>query len=278
MQHSYFFNSIEGDRLYDATDFAAFFSGLLTNGVFPLPGNGLQVMANGDMTITVNPGKAWINGHVYTNDLNVSILTLACDAADTLLDRIDRVVIRFSTSERAIVAALKKGTPASSPTPPALQRDSAGIYELGIADILVTHGVTTITQTLITDLRMNSVHCGWVNSLIQADTTSIFNQYQAWYTSKKNVYDSDFATWSAAQQAAYAAWYQNLTTTEQNQIDQLEIAFQTDWNTWFATVKDALDGSTAGNLLAQITAVPKIYRGSTAPAAPRSIDFWFKEV
>ncbi len=248
MQHSGFFISIAGDRRYQASDYAAYFSTLVSNGVFPVPGTGLGVITNNDMTVTVNSGKAWINGYIYHND---SELVLTCDPAESILDRIDRVVIRFSITDRSIVAVVKKGIPGSSPVAPTLQRDN-DIYELGIADMFILHGSTMISQVVITDLRMNTTYCGWVNSLIQADTTSIFNQYQAWFN--------------------------QLVITGQAQIDELESELQSDWDIWFADVQSQLSGDIAANLLLQIQAIPRVYRGSTDPVSTRAIDFWFKEV
>jgi hypothetical protein len=259
VEKSSFFNSVNGDRKYKASDFAEFFNSLLTNGVFPNPSTNLQVIANNNMTVTVKAGKAWINGYVY---INYSDLILPIEVADGVLNRIDRIVLRMDTVGRAINAAVKKGTLASTPMAPALQRDADG-YELGIADIYGGKGVTSINQSNITDLRLNTTYCGVVNSLIQADTTAIFNQYQDWYNSKKNQYDTDIATW---------------TQQEQTNLINMEQEFQSDFNTWFATVQNALSGDVAGNLLNKINVIPKIYRGTTAPTTPTAIDFWFKEI
>lgn len=248
MEKSSFFNSINGDRKYKASDFAEFFNSFLTNGVFPNPSTNLQAIANGNMTLTIRSGKAWINGYVYIND---SDLPLSISAADGVLNRIDTVVVQFSTNNRNIKTVIKKGTAASSPVAPALQRD-ADIYEIGIANIYVAVGATDITQANVTDLRLNTSYCGIVNSLIQADTTAIFNQYQSWFNTKTSQYQSDIST--------------------------MKSQFQSDFNTWFASVQAALGDDVAGNLLNKINAIPKVYRGTIAPTSPTSIDFWFKEI
>ncbi|MDF1512157.1 hypothetical protein PZE06_29420, partial [Robertmurraya sp. DFI.2.37] len=51
-----------------------------------------------------------------------------------------------------------------TPLAPELQRD-ADIYELGIADVYIGAGVTSISQANITDQRGNSNLCGTVNNL-----------------------------------------------------------------------------------------------------------------
>lgn len=233
-EKSSFFNSVNGDRKYQASDFAEFFNSLVTNGIFPNPSTNLQVLANDNMTVTVKTGPAWINGYHYLND---SDLILPIEVADGVLSRIDRIVIKLDTVARNITAVVKKGTFASSPVAPALQRD-ADAYELGIADIYVGKGVTSISQANITDLRMNTTYCGWVNSLIQVDTTAIFDQYLDWYNTKTSQYESDMAS---------------LETTYQNDIDAMEAQFQTDFTTWFEAIQGQLSGDVAANLANQIT-------------------------
>jgi len=208
MEKSGFFNGISGDRKYKASDFAEYFNSFITNGVFPNPSSNLQVIANNNMTISLKSGKAWINGYIY---INTDDLILSIDPADGTLNRIDRIVLKYDTVNRIITAQVKKGTFASSPTAPALQRD-ADAYELGIADINVAKGIVSIPQSNITDTRLNTSLCGIVNSLIQADTTTLLNQYESGMQNK-------------------------------------EAQFTQDFNTWFATIRAALDGDTAGNLL-----------------------------
>lgn len=230
MEKSSFFNSVAGDRKYDASMFAAYFNSFITNGVFPNPGTNLQVIANNNMTVTVSVGKGWINGYFYLND---AILILPLDVADGVLNRIDRVVLQFNTVGRSITAKVKKGTFASTPVAPTLQRD-ADAYELALGDVYVGAGVVSVVGANITDQRMNTALCGWVNSLIQADTTAIFNQYQAWFTAQSGTYNA--------------------------QMIANEATFQAQFNDWFATVQDMLAGDIAGNLANQITALAGVGR------------------
>ena len=111
MEKSSFFNSVDNDRVYDASSFANFFNSLLTNGVLPASTN-LQIISNDDMTVTTKQGKAFINGYLYNND---SDLILSVDVADGVLNRIDSVVVQMSTTGREIKTIIKKGTFASTP-------------------------------------------------------------------------------------------------------------------------------------------------------------------
>lgn len=173
-EKSLFFNSVNGDRKYLATDFADYFSKFITNGFFPGELN-LKVIADaGDMSFVVKAGTAYIDGYMYNN---TSDLRLSVDVADGVLNRIDRVVVQLSFIDRQIRTIIKKGVLASSPVAPSVQRD-ADIYELGIATISVPAGTTTLTQSSITDTRGDITVGGIVNNLFaeanaQASNVSI---------------------------------------------------------------------------------------------------------
>lgn len=187
-----FFNSNNGDRKYKAEFFAEYFSSFVANGVFPNPSTGCQVMSNGNMTVTVKTGKAWINGFYYNND---SDLILPIDVADGILKRIDRIVLQYSIIDRTIRAVVRKGTFASTPEPVVMQRN-ADYWELAIADIFITNGAISVTQSAITDLRLNDSYCGIVHGLVnQADMTTIFNQYYTWFEETKASNLAEFQAW-----------------------------------------------------------------------------------
>ena len=57
--------------------------------MFPNPSSNLQVIANGDMTLTISPGFAWINGYMYHNTDN---LILTVDHSDSALKRVEEIV------------------------------------------------------------------------------------------------------------------------------------------------------------------------------------------
>lgn len=160
MEKSGFFNSSGGDRIYDATDFAAYFGCLASNGIFYQTTDNLKVSPAIGMNITVQPGMAWMNGYSYRN---TTPLDLVIATADGVNPRIDRVVIRWSNLERTIAL----GVPVATPIAVNLTRNNE-LFELGIADITVPKGVVSITADYISDTRLNTNLCGLVNSLVSA--------------------------------------------------------------------------------------------------------------
>ncbi|MFJ8216234.1 hypothetical protein [Bacillus cereus] len=235
MEKSSFFSSVNGDRRYKAEDWANYFNKFITNGYFPNVGSNLQVIADRNrMQITLKPGSAWINGYMYQNTED---LVLNVDTADGVVKRIDRVVLRCDFVERRIRAYIKKGVFAANPVAPTLQRD-ADAHELAVAEILVRNGVVVINQEDVTDIRLNIQTCGVVNSLIQVDTTTIFNQYLDWLTRTKQKHEQDT---------------QNIINQFTTFTEAEKQRYKNDFTTWFNNLKIVLDGNVAGNLMNEIT-------------------------
>lgn len=167
------------DRAITAEDERTFNKLRYTNGVFSSVGSGLSVSANNNMTVTVGTGGAHIEGALYYNSAPIA---LSVEAADAALNRIDRVVLQFNTSVsvRSVRALIRTGTAATNPVAPELRRES-NLYEIALADVYVGKGKASISQSAITDQRLNSALCGFVVAAVPAsvDTTGLFDQYQA---------------------------------------------------------------------------------------------------
>ena len=180
MLKSGFFNSVDGDRKYNADDLSDFFIKLISNGVFPNPSTCFKVIAKSGLTVTVQAGFAFINAKYVQN---TSSYDITLDAADTSNPRIDRVVLRYNATDREITLNVVKGTPAAEPQAPALTRTTT-VYELALANITVAANATAIVTADISDRRGYSSECGYVTGLIQQiDTDELFNQFEAAFNS-----------------------------------------------------------------------------------------------
>lgn len=225
MEKSSFFNaqmdaSGEYDREYLAEDFASYFSKFISNGVFPNPSTGLQVIAadTPNMTVTLSVGYGYINGYKYEN---TTPLTFSIGVADGVLNRKDAIFIRYSKLGRAIKAYKIAGTPGASAVAPSVVR-TEDYYDLCVAIISVNAGITAITQSLIEDTRLNTSLCGIVTGLVeQVDTTTLYNQIQ-----------SDLSQFKTVSQAEFDAWFEDINaklgtepaTALQQQVDALDAA------------------------------------------------------
>lgn len=249
MEKSSFFNSVSGDRRYKAEEWAEYFASFISNGVFPNPSTGLQVLANNSMVITVKTGKAWINGYFY---FNTSDLSVTLDNADGVLNRVDRIVARWDLQERAIRVQVKKGTYSANPSAPTIQRD-ADAYEVVLGDVYVGAGAVSIAQANITDQRLNSTLCGLVVGTVgELDTTAFSAQLQGWF----ELYQS----MSAEQYATLKSYMESLKI--QSDADYIALqewfsAYQTaanaEFRSWFEMLQNTLDENTAANLYNLIT-------------------------
>lgn len=189
-QKSGFFTSNGGDRKYGADWLAQFTAAIISNGVYTteLTASG----DNGNMSVTVGTGRAWINGYMYSNDAD---MTLALAAADGVLSRTDLVVLRLNMTNRQIALAIVQGTFGGGV--PAITR-TADIYELELAKIAVAAGTTAITQAMITDTRADETVCGIVaGAVTQLSTGELLNQlksgFDTWFANIKGQLSTDAA-------------------------------------------------------------------------------------
>lgn len=226
MEKSSFFTSMNGDRKYKASEFAEYFSTFIGNGVFPNPSTNLDVVSNGDMTITIRPGFAFINGYMYHNTDN---LVLTISHSDSVLKRVDRVVLRCDFIKREIKANIKEGLFSDVPVAKKLQRD-VDAYEICIAEIKVNSGVIQIQQSEITSTKLDSNLCGIVTQTVkEIDTTTLFNKLEAYIEERGKDVDG---------------W-----------LTSFKLERELTFNEWFSTIKGVLDGDVAGNLANRILEV-----------------------
>ena len=152
-QRSYFFDSVDHDRIYTAADFARVFGAIAgRDGVIYGYGDELKVTPGSGMAVKVGTGAAFVQGRMLEVYGEAEVLPV--EAADAVSPRIDRVVVRLdlTSSERRAYLAVKTGTPAATPAAPLLQQDST-IWELSLAQVRVPAGATGIVVGDIADER-----------------------------------------------------------------------------------------------------------------------------
>lgn len=60
-----FYNSMNGDRKYDATQMSSIFDGIINDGIYETIGDRFVVRTSGGMNVVVGTGRAWFN-HTWT--------------------------------------------------------------------------------------------------------------------------------------------------------------------------------------------------------------------
>lgn len=252
MRYGYFDSEIigidpEGMPIFDRAEtsdlFRLLFAKLVSNGVLASPGDCFQVIASEGLNITVRPGFAMINGAFAYDDAEN---TLVLDKAPTQYSRIDRIVLRCNYADRLCELVVKAGVVANNPVAPEIVQPAAGdYYELGLATIVVGSNVTVISQANITDTRMDSSVCGYITQLIDhLDTSVLFEQLDQFYAEFVSKTETDYNI----SRAEYLAMCQEIVDA----LNLFEQTAESDFDTWFASIKGKLAGDIAGALQNQI--------------------------
>lgn len=252
MRYGYFDSEIigtdsEGMPIFDRAEtsdlFRLLFSKLVSNGVLASPSDCFQVVAAEGLNVTVRPGFGMING-AFAYDEAENTLTL--EKAPAQYSRIDRIVLRCNYADRLCELVVKTGTVANNPVAPKIVQPTAGdYYELGLATVTVGANVTAVTQANITDTRMDSTVCGFITQLIDhLDTSVFFAQLDQFYTEFVSKTEADYRL----SREEYLAMCQDIVDT----LNTFEKTAESDFDTWFDTIKGKLAGDIAGALQIQI--------------------------
>lgn len=256
-----------------------------TSGVFGAEGNCAVEVVDGGMSVHVTDGTGWLananaDGIVWWVDSTVQTgvpLALTLDLADGVLPRIDRVVVTWETTNyvaRPDVSILK-GTPASAPVAPALTNTTTQ-RQISLAAILVPAGTVELTQSMITDERLDPSVCGIVNETISIDTSMIDKQFESLLADieatvgaagdRYNEFLSFIENLRRNANAEYLSlvnYYANLRaqgdallagleSETREELDDFKETEEARFNIWFDSVQSQLSDDVAGNLLNQI--------------------------
>ena len=192
-----FFNSVNGDRLYNADQMSRIFEGLITDGVYESVANKLAVQPNSGMTIQIATGRGWFGRHWVNND---SEYKLTVDQSDVILNRYVAVVIKVDDTDavRDAVPYLKYSDFANTPAKPTMTRTET-VKEYCLAYIYIKAGATAITASDIEDTRQDTNLCGWVTGLIdQITPDTLYTQFTAlfneWFSGLQDLIDENTET------------------------------------------------------------------------------------
>ena len=191
----------ENGITYDADDASGYLATRLS-GVYSADED-FAVTANGDLTVTVSAGQAWVRPARFRGR---SIImeqpeTVTLTAADAVRSRIDRLVLRYDAAARKTRLQVLEGTPDSaSPTAPEITR-TALVYDLCLAEIRRPAGSTEITAADITDTRADEAVCGVMRdgvtgiptAQLQAQALAIMTQLSTELHTKLDALDAAIA-------------------------------------------------------------------------------------
>ena len=248
-----FFNSLNGDRKYNAAQMSAIFDGLIVDGVFASIGTAFAVKAAGGLTVNVGIGKAWFD-HTWT--VNDSILPMTAPEAEVLLDRIDAVVLEVNGMESVRDNTIKfvKGNPSSAPSRPTLTNEG-NVHQYPLCYIYRKYGTAVINQADITPM-VGTESTPFVTGILQ--TVSLDELLGKWQDELDRFTDArsqEVDDWIAQEESDFTTWFNEMKADlqqEQTVLDQWIASEQADFLAWYNQMKDQLSGDVAGNLQLEI--------------------------
>lgn len=248
-----FFNSLNGDRKYDAMQIASIFDGVIIDGVFASIGTAFAVKATTGVVVNVGIGKAWFD-HTWT--VNDSIMPMSAPESEVLLDRIDAIVLEINSQDSVRKNSFKfvKGNPSSVPKRPTLINEG-NVHQHPICYIYRKFGSTQITQADITN-AVGTPETPFVTGILQTiSLDELLGQWQSQLDQFVATEAGNIVAWKDSQQAEFTAWFNQMKsdlTKEQQMLDQWISSEQADFLAWYETMKGQLGTDPAGHLQLEI--------------------------
>lgn len=175
-----------------------------TSGVFGAKGNLSTSVVPNSMSVEVSDGIGWMSnengdGIVFWNDSEQTSgekLTLTHDVADSTLDRIDRVVVTWETTNYVALPTISilKGVASSNPKPPSLTNNNVQ-RQISLRQQRIPAGAISLSASYGTDERLNQNVCGIVTESIKIDTSTMQSQFESLLTAiQKELADLESGT------------------------------------------------------------------------------------
>lgn len=217
-----FYNSVDGDRKYDAIQMSSIFDGVIGDGVYETIGDALMVKPLSGNTVTVGTGRAWFD-HTWT--LNDALYPIMLTQPHAINQRYDMVVLQVNSDTRENSIFAVTGTPSANPEKPTLIK-SATVHQYPLAYILRKPGTSEVTASDIQN-AVGTSECPFVIGVVKVmDIDDFVAQWSSQWSDFLDEKTSQTETWMA-----------------QSKLD---------FETWFNGIKNELDENQAGNLQNQI--------------------------
>lgn len=195
-----YFNSVDGDRKYNAEDMTMYFKGLVSDGIYQTIGNMFAVTATSGLTVSIGTGRALVNMHWIECD---APFTITFDAASVSSDTYQLIVLRCNLSDN--VRSVGVFTKTSSDGTILLTNNDT-VTELCIARVRIRANASSISQSDIRDYRGSS-YCPWITGLIkQVDVSHLNAQFYKYYEEQT----AELEAYMAQQKASFDSWLSSL--------------------------------------------------------------------
>jgi hypothetical protein len=272
-----FFNSLNGDRRYNAEQMSSIFDGIIGDGVFASIGTAFSVKADAGNTVIIGIGRAWFDHAWVYND---APLPLAADISEILLDRIDAFVIEIdhSDSVRKGDIVYVKGTPSSSPQRPTMihtldinQYPLAYIYRKANSNSIIQADITNMIGTSSTPYITGILQVQNIDNIVaqwQSQWSTFYNRETEDMTATNAFWKEQWRNWFSAQtedmadtnafwKEQWRSWFYNYVNNNTSEMAKWREENKTIFDAWFAHLQDTLSGDVAANLANQLLELQK---------------------
>ncbi len=218
MAFSYgFYNSLNGDRKYNAIQISEIFDGIINDGIYATIGDCMMVRESDQSNkVIIGSGRGWFD---HTWNYNDADILFDCNPSDLINKRIDAVVLDINQYETFRMNSIKYvvGVPDANPVKPTLIK-SGTHFQYPLAYITREPNSNIITQANIEN-TVGTSECPFVTGIIETINT-----------------DDLIIQWKA-------------------QWDDFVITNQEDFLTWYEGLKDIFDESAAAHLQLEIDSI-----------------------
>lgn len=191
-----FYNSVSGDRKYNALQMSSIFDGIIEDGVYSTIGDHFSVTAGTGNTVIVGTGRAWFN-HTWT--LNDADYPVTLEPSEVVLNRYDAIVIEVNGSNAVRGNSIRviKGTPGSSPSKPSLAKGDNNIWQHPLAYVYVPAGSSSISQSNI-EYVVGKSECPFVVAAVQSVNIDALvaqwqDEFDTWFDNLEHQLSGDVA-------------------------------------------------------------------------------------
>lgn len=211
------------DRAVGASMLRSTFAKFFTDGVFPSPGNTLQISKGEGLTVTIQPGIFIIRGAMggYLTDAHSLTLDTAAPQGNVCYG----IMLRYDETEqhRSCYLRVVRGDAASSPQPPAPDQSTPGVMEYRLGYVTVPTGATDLTSATVTNEKglavcpyaapFEEIDMSEVTADARASANEAMTQLLAYFEQQKGAIDS------ALDDTAVTYLQQQITALQQELAD-----------------------------------------------------------
>lgn len=236
-----FFNSVNGDRKYDARDVSRLFDGMITDGVFLHWGNHFAMEpASSGLSVIVKSGRCWFNHAWVENDSNY---TATFSMADPALARTDAIVVEIDERDEYRRGTIKiiKGT-AGSGNPTITKTEQ--VHQYVLAYVTIPAAATKLTASAIS-IKVGQGECPYAAGILdRVPIDEIWAQWNAsfneWFNSAKNTFSTEWAGLKTQFNTEWAGLKNKFNTEWQERKDE--------YDAWFEALQNEITDNVAVNL------------------------------